>query len=160
MPVGLPTYTASAAVNVGVVGFQWGAEYVKKGYAVTASVASFKNPTGTVDLVITNSPQKLAEVARVGGPNVVVDAGPSLLQAARALLAGPPPPEDCGPDMVMTPAGCRPHGKGEENGNGKTEEDDKALPSWVVPASIGVAIVATTAFVLTREKDSRGGGEF
>ena len=154
-PTGLAVYTATAAFNVSVVPFAWAAEYVGKGYAVTATVASLKSLTGTIDLVITNTPQKLAEVARVGGPNLVIDAPPSLVQAAQALLAGPTPPQPCGPDMVMTPSGCQPHRLGVENGNGKevTEPEKDKLPDWVVPVSIGVAILATTAFVMTRSSE-------
>jgi hypothetical protein len=164
LPTQLPTYTASAAINIGTLGFQWGAEYVAKGYAVTAAIASLKSPTGTVDLIITNSPQKLAEVARAtggsalpAGPNVLVGAPAELVQAAQALLSAPPP-QPCGPDMVMTPSGCKPHGKGLENGNGKevVEPEKDKVPDWVVPVSIGVAILATTAFVMSRSSKPRG----
>lgn len=165
LPTQLPTYTASAAINIGTIGFQWGAEYVAKGYAVTAAIASLKSPTGTVDLIITNSPSKLLEVVRVSGgsafpagPNVLVGAPAELVQAAQALLSGPPPPQPCGPDMVMTPSGCKPHGKGLENGNGKevVEPEKDKLPDWVLPVSIGVAILATTAFVAIRSSTTRG----
>ncbi len=166
-PLVAPSYPASAAVVLGLVGHNWVADVVQQGYAVTATVASITGATGTVDFVLTKSPSELVSLTRSGpasapagaavpaaSPNVIVSAPSGLVAAAHALLDSPAPPPagaKCPPDMVMTPAGCRPHGKGVEPD--KAKPSPSGLPDWAVPVGV-LAVLAVTAFALSdKERD-------
>lgn len=92
------------------------------------------------------------------------DMQPSALPPAPSVPAPTSPTDDCGPDMVMTPSGCKPFPGGVTDcpkGTVMTPQGCQAAqpgqpvpaktgtPSWVLPAVIGVGVVAVAAVVMS-----------
>jgi len=112
-------------------------EKVDAGYAVLLQKASV--PTGVLKFLSTKSPETIVASAHgTSAPYALVEAPEALETAAAALVGGNVP--------QVTPT--------YENGGGVKPAGASEMPKWVVPALIGVGVLAVGALVLSRRKKS------
>jgi hypothetical protein len=112
-------------------------EKVDAGYAVLLQKASVQ--TGVLKILSTKSPETI--VASASGPSApyaVVEAPEALETAAAALVGG-----------TLIEDGYGPPGPGPV-----PAAASGAMPKWVVPALIGVGVLAVGALLLSRRKKS------
>jgi len=112
-------------------------EKVDAGYAVLLQKASVS--TGVLKILSTKSPETIvASASGTNAPYALVEAPEALETAAAALVGGAVPQVSPGPG-------------GETPGGAATTGE---MPKWVVPALIGVGVLAVGAIVLSRRKKS------
>jgi hypothetical protein len=135
-----------AAAIANMLGSGWATDYLNKGFAVLAKIATIES--GSPTMLMTKSAATVATVAsQAAGAYVVVDAPASVLAAARKGLQAKPPPGQpaCPAGTTLTPTGCKPF-------PGGVEEEDSSLPTWALPALLGVGILAIGALYVSSQK--------
>ena len=135
-----PTITGQASVIFGTIGSGWASDYLSKGYAILAEIATIEG--GAPRIILTTDAQTIAQNAAsaAGGDHVVVAAPDALLGAAQTLVAGPLPSN--GPVAPVPPT----------NGREPAKAAVAPSPSWLLPAVIGVGVLTLVAVVAVSRK--------
>lgn len=156
-----PMVTGQANAVLGSVGAGWASEYLESGYAVMVKIDTVQS--GSPVVMLANAPGYISDNAARGGAYAVVKAPSALLQAAKALVAGTPPPGveppypggvidlDCPAGTQETPDGkCVPIPTPSPGPGGAPAPGAKAAagaPEWMWPAVIAVGAVVLIAAV-------------
>ncbi len=138
-----PVVTGQASVILGTIGSGWASEYLSKGYAIMAEIATIEG--GAPTIMMTKNAADIAGNAAIGGQYVVVAAPGALLGAAQTLASGPLPSPGA-PQPTEPPAPALPPSAPAEPAKAAA-----GAPPWLLPAAIGVGALALI-LVATRKK--------
>lgn len=136
-----PMVTGQASVILGTIGSGWASDYLAKGYAIMADIATIQG--GTPTIMMSKVAADIAANAGAGGRYVVIAAPGPLLGSAQVLAAGPLPSTQ-GP-------GLPPPAPAPGNGEAPAQAG-AATPAWMWPAVIGVGALAIWAVVVASKR--------
>jgi hypothetical protein len=139
-----PMVTGQSSVILGTLGSGWASDYLAKGYAIMADIATIQG--GAPTIMMSKIAADIAANAGVGGRYVVVAAPGSLLGSAQVLAAGPLPGPGAPPPLDPSQFPAPPPGVTGP------EKAEAATPSWLLPVVIGVGALAVLAVVATAKK--------
>lgn len=139
--------TGQASIVLGSVGSGWASDYLAKGYAILAEIATIDG--GTPNMLLTKNANAITANAGVGAGYVVV-AGPGALLGA-AMGPGPSPAPGTEPVPGPLP-GPLPAPSPSNGGAVVTAPAATTTPTWVWPAVIGVGALAAIAVAMSMKK--------
>lgn len=148
------TIFGTANIVFGSLGTGWATQHLQKGFAILGKPETLQS--GTPSIVMTTSPQMIADFASPEGPRkgeyVVVDAPPALLAQAQAHAGLPPggvepepkPPPGPLPGPLPPPPPPTPPPLPPVKA--------AAMPDWVLPVVIGGGALAVVALLVGRKR--------